>query len=224
MTTFFGKYRGKVVNNIDPLMQGRLVVLVPAVSEMPLSWAMPCVPYAGRNVGFFALPPIAANVWIEFEEGDPNFPIWSGCFWGDGQVPAEPALPTTKVIKTETVTLEMNDLLASVSLEVLTPSGPVKLEQGPEGIALTIGTTILKVTLQGVDFSSPPSMLSVGPDGISLKNASASADITPASVSLKNGPANIDLSPASIEIKNGAASVVLSPVTVSLNNGALEVM
>ena len=224
MTTFSGKYRGKVVNNLDPLMLGRLITLVPAVSELPLSWAMPCVPYAGKNVGLFALPPLAANVWIEFEGGDPNYPIWTGCFWGDGEVPAKPALPTTKVIKTETVTLEINDLLTSVSLEVLTPAGPVKLDQGPDGIALTIGPASLKINLQGVDLVMPPSTLSVGPEGISLKNASASAQVMPASVSLKNGAASVNLSPASIEIKNGAASVALTPVTVSLNNGALEVM
>ena len=147
MTSFLGKYRGKVVNNIDPLMLGRLIVLVPAVSELPLSWAMPCVPYAGRNVGFFALPPIAANVWMEFEEGDPNYPIWTGCFWGDGEVPAKQGLPTTKVIKTETVTFEINDLLTSVSLEVLTPAGPVKFAQGSDGITLTIGSTSRKISV-----------------------------------------------------------------------------
>lgn len=223
MTTFFGKYRGKVVSNIDPLMQGRLIVLVLAVSEFPLSWAMPCAPYAGKNVGFFAVPPITANVWVEFEGGDPNRPIWTGCFWGDGEVPAKPAVPTTKVIKTETVTLEINDLLTSVSLQVLTPAGPVKMEQGPEGIALTIGPASLKINLQGVDLAMPPSTLSVGPEGISLKNASASADITPGSVSLKNGAADLNMSPASIEIKNGAASLAMTAVTVSINNGALEV-
>jgi hypothetical protein len=224
MTTFFGKYRGKVINNIDPLMMGRLSVLVPAVSEFPLSWAMPCAPYAGRNVGFFAVPPIAANVWVEFEQGDPNYPIWSGCFWGDGEVPAKPALPTTKVLKTETVTLEINDLLTSVSLEVLTPAGPVRLEQGPGGIVLSIGAASLKIDLQGLNIAMQPSTLSVGPEGISLKNTSASADITPASVSLRNGAADLSMSPTSIEIKNGAASVALTPATVSINNGALEVM
>ena len=222
--SYFGKYRGKVVNNLDPLMLARLVILVPSVSELPLSWAMPCVPFAGKNVGFFALPQIGSNVWVEFEGGDANYPIWTGCFWGENEVPAKPALPTTKVIKTETVTFEINDLLTSASLEVMTPAGPVKLDQGPDGIALTIGTASVKVTLQGVDLAIPPSTLSVGPEGISLKNASASAEVMPASVSLKNGATNVNLTPASIEIKNGAASVALSPATVSLNNGALEVM
>lgn len=224
MTVFYGKYRGKVVNNIDPLMLGRLIVLVPAISESPLSWAMPCVPYAGKNVGFFALPPLAANVWVEFEGGDPDYPIWTGCFWGENEVPAKPAIPTTTLLKTETVTFEINDLLTTVSLEAETPSGPVKLEQGPEGIALTIGAASVKVTLRGVDLTIEPSKLSVSPEGIMQKNASASANVTPASVSLKNGASEMSMSPASIEIKNGAASVALSPATVSLNNGALEVM
>ncbi len=221
---FYGKFRGKVVSNIDPLQLGRLIVLVPAVSDLPLSWAMPCVPYAGNKVGFFVLPQLGANVWIEFESGDINYPIWTGCFWGDHEVPAQPAIPTTKMIKTETVTLEINDLLTSFSVEVMTPAGPVKLVQDPQGIALTIGETSVKLTMGGVDLAIPASKLSVTPEGISQKNASASAQVTPASVSLKNGGASVEVTPASIDIKNGAASVALSPATVSLNNGALEVM
>ncbi|HBL27563.1 MAG TPA: baseplate assembly protein, partial [Acidobacteria bacterium] len=55
---FYGKYRGKVSNNIDPLQIGRLQVSVPEVlGDGRLSWALPCVPFAGPGVGFFALPP-----------------------------------------------------------------------------------------------------------------------------------------------------------------------
>ncbi len=89
MSQFFGKYRGKVTNNIDPEQSGRMQVSVPAVlGEGRLSWAMPNSPYAGMQNGFYAIPPIQSNVWVEFEGGDPNFPIWSGCFWGTGEVPA----------------------------------------------------------------------------------------------------------------------------------------
>src|SRR6266496_2141635 len=89
MSQFFGKYRGKVTNNIDPEQSGRMQVSVPAVlGEGRLSWAMPNSPYAGMQNGFYAIPPIQSNVWFEFEGGDPNFPIWSGCFWGTGEVPA----------------------------------------------------------------------------------------------------------------------------------------
>ncbi|MCB1831203.1 MAG: baseplate assembly protein, partial [Gammaproteobacteria bacterium] len=68
MTQFFGKYRGSVENNVDPQMMGRIQVSVPAVlGDGTLSWAMPCVPYAGPGVGLFTLPPNGANVWVEFE-------------------------------------------------------------------------------------------------------------------------------------------------------------
>ena len=108
---FYGKYRGKVENNVDPLQQGRMQVSVPAVlGEGTLSWAMPCVPYAGPGVGFFAIPPNGANVWVEFEGGDPNYPIWAGAFWGTGEAPAMPALAETKVLKTDTITLKLDDL------------------------------------------------------------------------------------------------------------------
>jgi Type VI secretion system/phage-baseplate injector OB domain len=80
---FFGKYRGTVVNNIDPEQIGRIQAIVPAVSNVvPTSWAMPCVPFAGKAEGFFAVPQIGAGVWIEFEGGDPDKPIWVGGFWG----------------------------------------------------------------------------------------------------------------------------------------------
>jgi hypothetical protein len=80
---FFGKYRGTVINNIDPEQIGRIQAIVPAVSNVvPTSWAMPCVPFAGKSEGFFAVPQIGSGVWIEFEGGDPDKPIWVGGFWG----------------------------------------------------------------------------------------------------------------------------------------------
>ena len=87
---FYGKYRGMVLNNVDPLQQGRLQVQVPDVAGLvPLSWAMPCVPIAGIQNGMFALPIVGSGVWVEFEQGNPDYPIWVGCFWGSGaEVPA----------------------------------------------------------------------------------------------------------------------------------------
>jgi uncharacterized protein involved in type VI secretion and phage assembly len=80
---FFGKYRGTVVNNIDPLFMGRILALVPDVGGLlPTSWAMPCVPVAGINMGVFTVPPIGSGVWVEFERGDPDYPIWVGGYWG----------------------------------------------------------------------------------------------------------------------------------------------
>lgn len=87
---FYGKYRGTVVTNVDPQQIGRIQAIVPDVSNVMLSsWAMPCVPVGGIQTGMFAVPPIGAGVWIEFEQGDPDYPIWTGCFWGTAaEVPA----------------------------------------------------------------------------------------------------------------------------------------
>jgi uncharacterized protein involved in type VI secretion and phage assembly len=87
---FYGKYRGTVINNIDPMQMGRILVMVPDVSALlPTSWAMPCVPIAGKQMGMYCVPQIGAGVWIEFEQGDPDFPIWVGGFWGStAEVPA----------------------------------------------------------------------------------------------------------------------------------------
>src|SRR5438128_6963377 len=88
---YFGKYRGLVVDNQDPLSQGRIQVRVPAVLGDKALWALPCTPYAGANIGFFALPPKNANVWVEFEGGELNHPIWAGCFWDRNELPSEAA-------------------------------------------------------------------------------------------------------------------------------------
>jgi len=80
---FYGKYRGLVIENIDPQQIGRVLVQVPDVlGAIPSSWAMPCVPAAGIQSGTFIVPPIGSQVWIEFEQGDPDYPIWTGGFWG----------------------------------------------------------------------------------------------------------------------------------------------
>jgi uncharacterized protein involved in type VI secretion and phage assembly len=80
---YYGKYRATVVNNVDPMQIGRIQAIVPDVSGVaPTSWAMPCLPVAGINTGVFTVPQIGSGVWIEFEQGDPDRPIWVGGYWG----------------------------------------------------------------------------------------------------------------------------------------------
>ena len=93
MTTqnkFYGKYRGTVTVNVDPEQRGRIMAMVPDVLGLiPSSWAMPCFPIAGKQQGTYFIPQIGAGVWVEFENGDPSYPIWTGCFWGSAaEVPA----------------------------------------------------------------------------------------------------------------------------------------
>ncbi len=82
--TFYGKYRGIVTDIEDPLKIGRIKARVPDVlGDEPSGWALPCVPFAGDGMGFYALPDTDARVWIEFEQGDPDYPVWTGCWWGE---------------------------------------------------------------------------------------------------------------------------------------------
>jgi uncharacterized protein involved in type VI secretion and phage assembly len=89
-TKYFGKYRGMVINNIDPMQMGRLMVQVPDISGLiPSTWALPCFPVTGKQMGVWAVPLIGSGVWVEFEQGDPDYPIWVGCFPGStADVPA----------------------------------------------------------------------------------------------------------------------------------------
>lgn len=153
MNRQYGVYAGEVVNNIDPMMQGRVQVKVPAVlGEGSLNWAMPCAPFAGSGVGFFAVPPVGANVWVAFEGGDPDRPVVLGGFWGPGEAPDPVGLPTTKILKTDCVTLTLDDLpgAGGLTIEVNPPAVlmPIRIAATASGLELSVGAA--KVVLNGV--------------------------------------------------------------------------
>jgi Type VI secretion system/phage-baseplate injector OB domain len=75
---YYGIYRGTVINNIDPMQIARIMVSVPDVGGItPSTWAMPCVPISGKQMGTFMVPQIGSGVWVQFEGGDPDFPVWT---------------------------------------------------------------------------------------------------------------------------------------------------
>jgi uncharacterized protein involved in type VI secretion and phage assembly len=127
--SIYGKYRGLVVANDDPEKLGRLQVRVPQVlgDEVVTGWAWPCVAFGGApNQGGLFVPEIGARVWVEFEGGDIERPIWVGSLFGksngdtelpisngpDGTETEVTAPPTRKIIKTSkghTIQLEDKD-------------------------------------------------------------------------------------------------------------------
>jgi uncharacterized protein involved in type VI secretion and phage assembly len=136
---YLGKFRGVVTNNRDPLQLGRVRARVPDVfGDKESGWALPAAPYAGKGVGFFMIPPVDASVWMEFEHGDPDYPIWTGCFWGSGEVPASPANAEIKMIKTEAATITLNDTAGSNSVLIETTAG-MKVEIKGTGIEINNG-------------------------------------------------------------------------------------
>lgn len=113
---FFGKYRGLVSENIDPESRGRLLVQVPQVLGDREVWALPCVPYAGEGKGFFAMPDKGTPIWVEFEAGDANYPIWTGCLWKKGDLGVADAVPQMKFWKTDQFSLVVNETSGEVQI------------------------------------------------------------------------------------------------------------
>lgn len=162
---FFGKYRGTVSDNDDPTSRGRLKVKVPAVLGDVEVWAMPCVPYAGNGVGFYSLPEPDTGVWIEFEAGDPSYPIWTGCFWGDGELP-DPGGAAVKIWKTEKVTVRIDDDADELKMEnnsqskvtlasdVKSESGGATHTVGSSGVVSELGAGKVEVTAASVSVNS----------------------------------------------------------------------
>lgn len=133
-TRFYGKYRGVVTNVDDPENMGRIQANVPEILGDEVSpWALPCAPYSGDGLGAYAVPPVGAGVWIEFEAGDPSRPIWTGCWWGRDQLPeneqGRQARPAIKIIRTESGTLlTMDDDNQVISLSDENGNNILKIE------------------------------------------------------------------------------------------------
>jgi uncharacterized protein involved in type VI secretion and phage assembly len=142
----YGKYEGIVVDTADPERLGRLKATVAELlGAVPTGWAKPCVPYAGRNAGFFSLPLPGSGVWIEFEGGDVSRPIWTGCYWGAGEVPVPPpaGVPgeqTTKIWRSDLGLCAVLDDAAQV-MTLSDATGQNKVE-----VSVATGT----ITVKGV--------------------------------------------------------------------------
>lgn len=199
MNPLYGKYKGIVKDNHDPLQLGRVrAEVVDVYGKETSGWARPCFPFAGKGLGFFALPAVGAWVWIEFERGDPDFPIWSGCFWENtADVPPALLAPPYKKVLLQTQggnSVVLDDSPGVGGITLTTASGE-KLSLSAQGITLT---------------TKAGDKLSLSPQGATLQTAAGQ---------------KVTLGPPGVEITNGTgAAIKLAGPQVSLNNGALEVL
>ena len=146
----YGRYRGIVTDNEDEKNLGRLKARVPEVlGNVETGWALPAAPFAGDGVGLFSVPPPGAGVWIEFEAGDVSRPIWSGCWWGDGQLPnqATPAIRVLKTVSGHTITLDDTD--GSEKVEVTDKNG-AKIVMDQSGVEISKGGQKVKLSQNSV--------------------------------------------------------------------------
>lgn len=162
---FFGKYRGVVTDNRDPSSQGRLQVQVPAVLGELTLWAMPCVPYAGDGVGLHLLPDVGTGVWIDFEGGDPSYPVWTGCFWGSGQLP-DPGGPGIKILRTATATIRIDDDAGEV--RIATDAGTTVTLS--DRLTVEAGGATFEVGAAGITSELGAGKLAVGPGTVAVND------------------------------------------------------
>lgn len=249
MRQFFGKYRGKVTANKDPLFLGRIQVTVPAIlGEGRQSWAMPCTPYAGKDIGWFTIPPLNTNVWVEFEGGDPDYPIWSGCFWGVDELPQNAKVEDpekVQVFKTNGITLTLNNLNEKgLTIEVENPvvERPLKMVFNADGIEINNkDETTIKITANMIELKNrDSSTMTINQNDIQLKESAIEINLTnnsidltcsPASVKLKttsgielnNSPANAKLTASGIELTTTPSNIKMSPGVIELSNAAANI-
>jgi hypothetical protein len=178
--TFYGKYRGVVVDNVDPLELGRIMPTCPAISSGSLTWALPCVPWGGQAVGTFIIPPIGAGVWLEFEQGDIDYPIWTGCYWNR---PEEVPLAARALLFEPGIAIQGQQLNSIVL-------GPG--QSGAGSVVLQCGTASIELSeAEGIVMTSGPASVSIRIGAIQISNGLASIELSSGGVSVNDGALEI---------------------------------
>lgn len=139
---FYGKYRG-AVTDVDASTL-RIKAKVPAVlGDQDSGWCMPCVPYAGQNVGLAFLPEVGSGVWIEFEGGDVSYPIWTGCYWRSGEQPSDAAPKVKVIVTTAPHKILLDDDAQSITIS---DSNQNTITLDSAGITLTRGSNSVAIS------------------------------------------------------------------------------
>jgi uncharacterized protein involved in type VI secretion and phage assembly len=98
-------------------------------------WAWSKGLYAGPDKSFFQLPKPGEGVWVEFENGDRRYPVWSHGWFGESELPAAARQDygDNQVWQSGRNRIELNE--AKGLFRVTTQSGTV-LEVNRQGIHL----------------------------------------------------------------------------------------
>jgi uncharacterized protein involved in type VI secretion and phage assembly len=146
---FYGKYRG-VVTDVDETTM-RIKASVPSVLPTTgTGWCMPCVPYAGPQVGVLMLPEVGSGVWIEFEGGDVSYPVWVGMYWHIGEIPSQ-ASATVKSIVTAAGSIAMDNNAGSITL---TDAQQNTVVLDSSGVTSTSGSSSVAIGASGVNVNN----------------------------------------------------------------------
>lgn len=174
---YYGKYRGFVSDNADPENRGRLRLRIPAAlgDDVVSGWALPCAPYGGASgVGFFYIPDKDAGVWVEFEQGQLDYPVWVGTFWakpgGTTEVPSPTSSqspPTAKMIKTKNHTIQLEDASGSEAITISDGANSNKVVMDSNGITIQMKDESNEVVLTSSGIALVSKAVMIGSDSAS---------------------------------------------------------
>lgn len=192
---YYGNYRGVVVTNADPEGLGRVQVRIPQISGDNRSkyWAWPKGNAAGEDFGDFFPPPAGATVWVEFENGNPSHPIYSGGHWGASaqRVPTSTGgNPQKRVRSSEKWEIEMDD--DGDICRIRSKSGGHKIEITGEGNITLEGGGNVAISCVGFALNATgPSTMNLNGVGVTFGTNSISFDAGGGALTIDSGGVTI---------------------------------
>jgi uncharacterized protein involved in type VI secretion and phage assembly len=178
--TFPGLYVG-TVEEVNELGLGRIRVSFPSIPDLE-AWARPCFPY-----GHFFVPQPQDKVWIAFEGGDPNYPVWLGIWYPEGTVPppadeTHDSEPVQRLIRSASGHLLLFDDTKDATKIAVNSAGGHSLvfddTRDKEGIVLTVGSNTITLDNEKIE-------LKVGGSTITLKNEKIELKVDGSTITLK---------------------------------------
>lgn len=171
----FGKYRGIVSDVADPNNQCRIRATVPAVlGAHQCGWAMPAAPFAGDGHGMVMLPKVGSGVWIEFEAGRLDSPIWSGAWWASGERPQPQGDGVRVIVSEKGHKLILDD--EADALALVHGGGP-EIRMTASEIVLTCGACELRIGTDAITLNQ--GQIKIGLAGVSLVGGAMSFGVPP---------------------------------------------
>jgi uncharacterized protein involved in type VI secretion and phage assembly len=174
-TTYYGKYRGIVTDVDDPDNLCRIRATVPELlGDHTCAWALPSAPFAGDRLGMVLLPKVGSGVWIEFEAGRLDDPIWSGAWWAAGQRPDPQGAGVRVIVSEHGHKLIIDDDADKVTL--LHGSG-AEVRLTSSELVLSCGACELKISSDNISLNN--GLIKVGLAGVSLVHGAMTFGVPP---------------------------------------------
>lgn len=175
---YFGKYRGIVTDIDDPNNQCRVRATVPAVlGEHACGWALPAAPFAGDGHGMVMLPKVGSGVWIEFEAGQLDNPIWSGAWWASGERPEPQGAGVRVIVSEQGHKVILDDEANEVKIVHGDSTIAKVITLSSNEVVITCGACEIKITNENISLNN--GLIKVGLAGVSLVNGAMTFGVPP---------------------------------------------